>query len=243
MPEVDTITAPPAFHRSVVSYVRRSPRMTQSQKAWLGAYRDRWVIEVTRGDLATSVGPQPFLDLAAVFGRRAPLIIEVGSGHGETLVAAAQERPGLDFLGFEVFEASIAATLGKIAAAGLDNVRLVAADAVSGLTHLVPDHTVAELWVFFPDPWPKQRHHKRRLVSPAFADLAARKLVPGGIARLATDWEAYAQVIDQVFGHDDCFELIGRARFSGRPVTKFELRGKTAGRPIHDVAYKIREPA
>ena len=228
-------------HRSIVSYVRRSPRMTPSQRAWMDSYAPRWVIEVDHGDLATSVAPQPFLDCEAIYGRSAPLIVEIGSGHGDTLLAGATRHPELNFLGFEVFEASIAATLGKLAANGVENVRLVCADAVSGLSHLVPDHSISEIWVFFPDPWQKKRHHKRRLISPDFADLAHAKLVPSGILRMATDWESYAEHMSDVLGGDGRFELIGTDRFATRPVTKFESRGLEAGREIHDFAYRVRQ--
>jgi len=215
--------------------------MTESQRTWLATYAARWVIDVVPHDLATSVAPQPRLDLAQIFGRTAPLIVEIGSGHGETLTTAAAARPDMDFLGFEVFEASVAATLGKIAAAGEENVRLIAADAIGGLTHLIDDHSIAEIWVFFPDPWQKKRHHKRRLVSPAFADLAQRKLAPGGVLRLATDWDSYAEAMTEVLGGDPRFTLTSTERFSTRPVTKFESRGILAGRTIHDVAYTVKE--
>ena len=207
----------------------------------MDTYSSRWVIEVDHGDLATSVAPQPYFDLAAIFGRSAPLVVEIGSGHGETLIAAASTHPEVNFVGFEVFEASIAATLGKIAANGLDNVRLVCADAVSGLAHLIPNHSINELWVFFPDPWQKKRHHKRRLISPDFTDLAGDKLVRGGILRLATDWESYADHMTEVLGGDERFELVSTERFATRPVTKFESRGLEAGRMIHDFTYRVRE--
>jgi len=228
-------------HRSIVSYVRRSPRMTPSQRVWMDSYAPRWVVEVDHGDLATSVAPQPCLDIAAIFGRTARLVVEIGSGHGETLVAGALAHPEVNFLGFEVFEASIAATLGKIAANELENVRLVCADAVSGLTHLIPNHAIDELWVFFPDPWQKKRHNKRRLISADFADLAAQKLVRGGILRLATDWESYAHHMREVLDNDERFELVGTQRFGTRPVTKFEGRGLEAGREIHDFTYRVRD--
>jgi len=227
--------------RSVVSYVRRSPRMTASQRVWMDMYAPRWVVGVDHGDLATSVAPQACLDMTAVFGRTAPLVVEIGSGHGETLIAGATLHADVNFLGFEVFEACVAATLGKIAACEAQNVRLVCADAVSGLTHLIPDHTINELWVFFPDPWQKKRHHKRRLISPEFADLAAAKLVRGGILRLATDWESYADHMSEVLGGDDRFELVGTERFATRPVTKFESRGIEAGREIRDFTYKVSD--
>ena len=223
--------------RTVVSYVRRSPRMTPSQRGWLDKYAGCWVLDVGP---TTEVEPQPPLDLAEIFGRQAPLIVEIGSGHGDTLVTAAAKHPDTDFIGFEVFDASVAITLGKIASHQVDNVRLVAADAVSGLAHLFAPQSVAEIWVFFPDPWPKKRHHKRRLVSPSFADLVARTLVPGGVIRLATDWDSYAAVMAEVFGTDDRFESAGTDRFATRPVTKFEARGLEAGRVVHDFAYRVR---
>ena len=230
----------PAHRRSVVSYVRRSPRMTPSQRVSLDAHSSRWVIEVERGEMATAVAPQAPLDLVSAFGRRAPLIVEIGCGHGDALAAGAAAHPQTDFLGFEVFDASIGATLGKIAASGVENVRLVAADAVGGLTHLLAECSVVELWVFFPDPWPKKRHHKRRLVNDAFADLAHRVLAPGGVLRLATDWQSYAEAMAAVFDNDPRFELTSAERFDQRPLTKFETRGINAGRAVQDFAYTVR---
>ena len=230
----------PTHRRSVVSYVRRSPRMTPSQRVSLDTHRPQWVIEVECGDLATAVAAQPPLDLESVFGRVAPLIVEIGCGHGDALVAGAVASPEINFLGFEVFDASIGATLGKIAASGVVNVRLIAADAIGGLTHLLAEHSVGELWVFFPDPWQKKRHHKRRLVNPGFADLACRVLAPGGVLRLATDWPSYAEAMTEVFDPDPRFELVSTDRFDRRPLTKFESRGINAGRSVHDFTYTVR---
>ena len=228
-------------HRSIVSYVRRSPRMTVPQRSWMETYSHLWVLDVVPGELATSVGPQPFLNHEEIFGRSAPLIVEIGSGHGETLAATAAQHLETNFLGFEVFEASIASTLGKLSAGGQTNVRLVIADAVSGMTHLLDDHSISEIWVFFPDPWQKKRHHKRRLVSATFADLVALKLVPGGILRLATDWESYAKTMAEILDNDPRFELVSTERFAERPLTKFESRGIAAGRLIQDFAYMVKE--
>jgi tRNA (guanine-N7-)-methyltransferase len=211
--------------------------MTASQHGWFERYSPLWVIDVASGDLATSVGPQDLLDFDQIFGRRASLIVEIGSGHGETLAAACVESPDKNFVGFEVFEASIASTLGKIASTGTSNVRLIAADAISGLTHLVPDHSIDEIWVFFPDPWQKKKHHKRRLVSPSFADLVWHKLTPTGVLRLATDWESYAVAMEATFAQDTRFTLASRQRFGTRPLTKFESRGVAAGRTIYDFEY------
>lgn len=231
--------SPAPGRRGVLSYVRRSPRMTPSQAAWLARFADQWVIPVRTGELGTTVSPGLPVDLPTVFGRVAPLIVEIGSGHGDALVAAASTHPDVDFLGFEVFDASIAATLGKIDAAGVTNVRLIAADAVTGLTHLILPRSVQEIWVFFPDPWPKKRHHKRRLVSGAFADLASRTLIDDGVIRLATDSQSYAEHIEAILGADPRFELTSTQRFDTRPLTKFEKRGLEAGRAIHDFTYHV----
>src|SRR5690606_14541673 len=132
------------------------------------------------------------LDPVAVFGRRAPLVVEVGSGNGEALVRAARERPDLDLLGFEVWLPGIGHALAQVQAAGADgtrpgNLRLVPADAAQALGTLLAPGSVEEVWTFFPDPWPKTRHHKRRLVTPQFARTVATVLRPGGLWRLATD--------------------------------------------------------
>jgi tRNA (guanine-N7-)-methyltransferase len=211
--------------------------MTPAQRAWLDAGSPR-LVEVPLGP-GLAVAPQPRLDLGELFGRCAPLVVEIGCGHGETLASAASADPGTDFLGFEVHLASVAATLGRLAAAGVSNTRLVVADAVSGLTHLIPDHRLAEIWAFFPDPWPKSRHHKRRLVNPAFLDLAAARLVDGGLVRLATDVDPYAAVMAELFRADPRFALVSTDRFAPRPLTKFEARGLAAGRAIHDFAFRV----
>jgi len=200
--------------------------MTPAQSGWLEQYAPRWVIGADA-------------DLGSAFGRTGRLVVEIGTGHGETIAAAAAAMPETDFVGFEVFEPSVAATLGKLAAGELANVRLVMADAVTALPGLVPDSGVSEFWVFFPDPWPKRRHHKRRLVSPGFAALLARKLVVGGVVRLATDQASYADTIRTVFGADPRFLLDSTERFTLRPLTRFESRGIAAGRAIQDFAYRL----
>jgi tRNA (guanine-N7-)-methyltransferase len=212
--------------------------MTPSQKTWLRAYSSQWIIPVTLGESST-VSPQDALDLEATFQRSAPLVVEIGVGHGETITSGAAQDPARDYLGFEVFPAALASTLGKIAHRGLTNVRLVRADGVTGLTYLIEDHCLEELWVFFPDPWPKTRHHKRRLVSPGFLDLAWRKLNSSGILRLATDWEPYAQDMSRLLREDPQFTVESQQRFSTRPMTKFESRGAKAGRTIHDFSARV----
>ena len=227
--------------RDVVSYVRRSARMNPSQqKAW-ERLRSRWVIELPSGARVTSVAQDARLDSAAVFGRRAPLLVEIGSGNGDVVTAVARTRPEANLLAFEVFEPAVASTLSKLERAGVDNVRLVVADGAQAVATALPDASITELWTFFPDPWHKARHHKRRLVNPAFAAVVARKLAPGGCWRLATDWADYAEharvVLDAEPGLVPCHT--GPApRWELRPVTKYEARGIAAGREIVDLCYQ-----
>ena len=179
-------------HREVVSFVRRSARMTDSQaRAWQ-AHAHRWVIEVPTRATSTSISPDAAVDWAEAFGRDAPLVVEIGPGKGESLVAAALRDPERNHVGFEVYQPAVAATLVKLAKHDIENVRLLMSDGVAGISTLIPSGGLAELRTFFPDPWHKTSHHKRRLVNPAFVDLVASRLAPGGIWRLATDWENYA---------------------------------------------------
>ena len=185
---------------------------------------------------------QPPLDWATIFGRQADLIVDIGPGNGDALLAAAQVHPEADLVGFEVFQPSVASAVGRLGQAGVGNVRLVLADGRAGLMHLVAPGSLAEIRVFFPDPWPKARHHKRRLVSPGFAELVASRLRPGGVLRLATDWEGYALTMRQVLDASTLVNLHpGWApRFAQRPVTKYERRGLAAGRRIYDLSYGRR---
>ncbi len=224
--------------------MRRSARMNPSQrKAW-DTWRGSRVVEVERRETTTSVAEQPPVDWTAVFGREAELCVEIGSGTGETLAALAEARPGANIIGFEVFEPAMASTLSRLARAGVDNVRLVQADAAQGLLHLFEPSSITELFTFFPDPWHKTRHHKRRLVSPGFAELVASRLVPGGLWRLATDWDDYAEWMREVLDVADALENVHAAdggwapRLDARPVTNFEAKGLRAGRTIRDLTYR-----
>lgn len=240
MPRTD-----PRIHREVVSYVRRSARMNPSQsKAW-EAHATRLVVDVPQRELSTSVHPDARVDWERVFGRRAPLAVEIGSGRGEALVALAQSHPEWNIVAFEVFTPAVASTLSRISRHGVDNVRIVLANGVEGLGVLFAPGSVAELWTFFPDPWHKPRHHKRRLVSPEFAALVASRLAAEGAWRLATDWSDYAEhmraVLDAAPGlinpHDGW-----APRLAERPITKYEARGLAAGRTIRDLTYRPRPP-
>ena len=143
-------------------------------------------------------------------------------------------------IAFEVWRPGVAETLGRLAEAGLTNVRLCSVDAVWSLEHLLGAGSVSELWTFFPDPWHKTRHHKRRLVAPGFAALAASRLVPGGTWRLATDWARYAEQMVEVLDAEPLLEGGVTDRWEERPVTKFERKGLAVGRTITDLCYRRR---
>jgi tRNA (guanine-N7-)-methyltransferase len=200
------------------------------------------VLDVPRGDAVTSVARGAEIDPAEVWGRRAPLIVEIGSGQGHAIMHAATAHPDHDFLAVEVFRAGLARTMLDAERAGVGNLRLVEANAPEVLEHLLPAASVDELWVFFPDPWHKNKHTKRRLVQPEFAPLAARALRPGGALRLATDWEDYAlqmrDVLDDAAGLARDFEGEWATRFDGRVRTAFERKGERAGRAIRDLTYR-----
>jgi tRNA (guanine-N7-)-methyltransferase len=233
------------FHRGTVSFVRRDDRLRpRMQRTW-DAHHAAWVLEVPRARASMSVAPGYLLDLARDFGRVAPLVVEIGSGTGDAVVRGAQARPGTNFLAVEVYRPGLAATVAKIVRHDLTNIRLVQADAVQVLKHMLGQGSVAEIWVFFADPWHKSRHHKRRLVNPGFADLAASRLAPGGPLRLATDWAGYARQMLDVCGA--CGSLTnpyeGRTsgfapRFEGRVMTRFEQKARTLGRTIYDLELR-----
>lgn len=243
---IEQSTPQARVQREVVSFVRRSTRMRPQQlRAW-ERLRHAYVIEVPRQASSTSVATGHRLDLAASFGRAAPLIVEIGSGTGESLVAMAAARPDANVLAFEVYLPGIARTVSRLHEEQVGNVRLVQADALAGLSHLLGPRSTTELWTFFPDPWPKARHHKRRLIGAAFADLVATRLRSGGSWRLATDWADYADQIRDLLDHHPDFENVAgtpdgwAARLSARPLTRFEQRGLDAGRTVYDLHYRCR---
>lgn len=229
--------------RPVVSFVRRSTRMRPpQQRAWDGQ-RHRFLVPVERADRSTSVANQAPLDVTELFGRPAPLVVEIGPGAGEALLSVAAQRPDLNLLAFEVYQPALAQLIKQLVDLELTNVRLVEADAAEGIRRLVPASSVDEVWTYFPDPWPKARHHKRRIVSPQFADVVSTRLKPDGIWRLATDWATYADHMRTVLDTHPDFAR-GHRRWAPRPlerpVTKFEQRGLDAGREVFDLAYRRR---
>ena len=214
--------------RGIRSYVLRQGRTTPAQQRALDALLPVYGIEYREAPL----------EPRAVFGRSAPLVLEIGSGMGETTAAIAAANPATDFIAAEVHGPGVGSLLKRIDEQGLKNLRVIRHDALEVLAHMIPDGALAGIHLFFPDPWPKKRHHKRRLVQPAFAALAARKLAPGGLLHAATDWEDYARQIGEVLAAEP---LLERASGAGtRPATKFELRGLRLGHKVHDFLYRKR---
>ena len=223
-----------------VSFIRRGGRLTErQQRAWDELHATH-VLDLPRGGPSTSVDPDFRLDVEALFGRRAPLVVEIGSGRGEALVAAAAAHPEQNFLGLEVYVPGVAQTLVTMRHDGVSNVRLAVVNATEALATMLVPASVRELWTWFPDPWHKKRHHKRRLVTVSFTELVARVLEPEGTWRFATDWDDYAAVAARVIETSPHVDGGPGPRFDGRALTRFERKGVAAGRTIHDLAAQPR---
>jgi tRNA (guanine-N7-)-methyltransferase len=219
--------------REVLTYSRRGSRLSDAQEhVWERRAEQWWVPDDAVDD--------PGFSWAERFGREAPLVVEIGSGIGEATAALAAARPDHNVLAFEVWRPGVAETFLTLEKKDVRNVRLVSIDAVWSMAHLFAPGSIAELWTFFPDPWPKQRHHRRRLVTPEFAHLAATRLEPGALWRLATDWGDYADQMEEVLGAEDLLEGGRTARWADRPPTRFERRGVRADRPPVDLTYRRR---
>jgi tRNA (guanine-N7-)-methyltransferase len=169
-------------------------------------------------------------------------VLEIGSGMGETTAEIAKAHPEADFIAVEVHGPGVGSLLNRIAKDELANVRVIRHDALEVLERMIPDGALAAIHLFFPDPWPKKRHHKRRMVQPEFAALAARKLAPGGTLHAATDWPDYADHMHAVFSGEGLLEP-ATAGYAARPVTKFESRGRRLGHPVRDLVFRRKEKA
>jgi tRNA (guanine-N7-)-methyltransferase len=220
-------------HRRVRSFVRREGRMTDAQKDALDRLWPRFGIDP----------PTALLDYASVFGRPAPVVLEIGFGNGDYLLSRAQAEPEKNFLGIEVHRPGVGRVLHRADQMGLTNLRVACHDAVEVLRDGIAEESLAEAIVYFPDPWPKKRHHKRRLVQPEFAQMIARRLARGGLFRLATDWENYAQQMLEVLNVEPL--LRNRApdrkfaeRPASRPTTRFEARGERLGHQVFDLEFE-----
>ena len=240
------------FMSRTKSFTRRSRELPPNLARTWDAHAERYVIEPRRGIGYTTVAEDFRLDPVELFGRRAPLTLEIGSGTGEQIVAAAAAHPDRDYLALEVWVPGIAKLVSKAVEAGVDNIRVLEADVAQALPIVLGDACLDEVWTFFPDPWRKARHRKRRLVSDAFALQVARVLRDGGVWRLATDWDDYAWQMRDVIEACPLFENphVGQRpdpedpepqrggfapRYEGRVVTHFETRGIDAGRRAHDI--------
>ena len=215
--------------RPIRSYVLRQGRTTSAQKRALDELFPRHGLPFQSKEIV----------LARVFGRVAPLVLEIGSGMGETTAAIAQARPDVDFIAVEVHGPGVGSLLNRIESMGLENLKVVRHDALEVMASMIPDASLAAIHLFFPDPWPKKRHHKRRLVQPAFAALAARKLAPGGTLHAATDWPQYAEHMREVFSAEPRLAPAATG-FVERPPTKFQARGQRLGHPISDLYWTRR---
>ena len=220
--------------RPIRSYVLRCGRMTGGQER---AFADLW----PKYGLDPAEGP---IDPALVFGPGRPVHLEIGFGNGEALLEAARQHPGNGYIGIEVHRPGVGHLLLKLDEEGLENVRVIRHDALEVLRRL-PDHCLDAVMLFFPDPWHKRKHHKRRIVQPEFAALCARLLRPGGLLHMATDWEHYARQMLRVLTAAGDFEnRAGEGGFSprpeGRPLTRFEQRGQRLGHGVWDLLFQRR---
>jgi tRNA (guanine-N7-)-methyltransferase len=224
-----TLDHPQERKRTVRSFVRRAGRLTPAQKR---ALRELWP---TFG-IAFS---DKLLDLNSLFGRTAPKVLEIGFGNGETLVEQATANLSMDFIGIEVHEPGVGHCLLQTKAAKISNLRLISHDAIDVMHHQISDTALRRINLYFPDPWPKKKHHKRRILQYDFLQLVSQKISPSGTLHIATDWEHYAGQIDDLMSSDKKFRLSERRVHSGgapldRPTTKFERRGVRQGHRIWD---------
>ena len=218
--------------REIRSFVLREGRITPGQKRALQRLWPRFGLE-----------PGRRIDPAAIFGRQAPLTLEIGFGNGESLASMAAREPATDFIGIEVHRPGVGHLLQELDKQALDNVRIINEDAVKVLRDSLPACSLDRLLLFFPDPWHKKRHHKRRIVQPDFIALVASRLKPGGILHMATDWEDYAEHMLDVMSRSEGFLNCATSgaysvKPDYRPVTKFERRGRKLGHGVRDLVFE-----
>jgi tRNA (guanine-N7-)-methyltransferase len=215
------------------SFVNRRSHITQGQQEAIDAFLTKWSLTYRPS----------LLNLTETFEREAPTILEIGFGMGETTEKIALARPGDNFLGVEVFNAGVGALLKRIEASNLNNIRIIQHDAVEVLRDMLAPQSLAGVHIYFPDPWPKTRHHKRRLIQPPLVELLASRMAPGAYIHCATDWQHYAEQMLTVLSgetslQNTCEGFAPRPEF--RPLTKFENRGLRLGHGVWDVIFKKR---
>jgi tRNA (guanine-N7-)-methyltransferase len=218
--------------KPIRSFVRRQGHLTQGQQTALDNHWDSYCLD-----------PQKSVNFVEVFGRTAPLIVEIGFGNGDSLAKMAAANPHIDYLGIEVHRPGVGHLLLLLHEQGLTNVRIYCHDAMDIMEHKIVDSSLAAVHLFFPDPWPKARHHKRRIVRPVFMGLIARKLAMGGYFHAATDWENYAESMLEVLSanqqlHNTSPTQTYCERPDYRPLTKFEQRGLRLGHGVWDLIFQ-----
>lgn len=251
--------------REIVSFVRRGSRLTAAQERAWDDYASRYVLDLPKGARDTLVQRGTTLNLEDLFGNSQPVIVEIGSGQGDSVASAAASRPDVNFLAFEVYGPGIAQTLLHLERLGLpSNVKLLRFDAQNTLADLLPAASLQEVWIFFADPWHKSKHHKRRLISVPFIRTLASMLVPGGVIRTATDWAEYGHHQASAFAEVEADGLLENMypdgprpigtttddvphdmpergwspRFEGRVRTAFEGKAAAAGRLVWELTYR-----
>jgi tRNA (guanine-N7-)-methyltransferase len=220
-------------HRSIRSFVTRAGRITEAQQR---ALEESWP------KFGVEFDGKP-LDLDKLFGRRAPRVVEIGFGNGENLAALAAAHPDRDYLGIEVHRAGVGRLMLAAEIGQLTNVRIACHDAVEVLEHQLAPESLDEILILFPDPWHKKRHHKRRLIQPPFVGLAVSRLKPGGLLRLATDWEPYAiQMLEVLSASEALSNVAPNGGYVEKPAeritTRFEKRGQRLGHGVWDLAFR-----
>lgn len=217
--------------RHIRSFVMRSGHMTESQRNTRARSLSTWGIAYSAETI----------DFKEIFGRPGPQILEIGFGMGETTAEMARFHPEWNLLGAEVYRAGVGALLSRIEKLGLTNIRIIEHDVVEILTHMIADQSLDAVHIYFPDPWPKKRHHKRRLIQPDFVKLMASRLKAGGYIHCATDWEPYAQSMLAVLSAESSLANLASGyheRPAWRPMTKFEARGLGLGHTVNDLLFR-----
>lgn len=221
--------------RGVHTYVLRAGRMTEAQKRDYAIHSARWCLSFQQG----------IINFTDVFENTSPVTIEIGFGMGKATAIIASENPDRNYLGLEVHRAGVGRLLGEIEKRELTNLRIIEHDALEVLECMIPDNSVAAFHIFFPDPWPKKRHHKRRLVQRPRTDLFAKKLAPGGYLYMVTDWEPYGEEayfeLSATQGFENMYEGFA-PHMSWRPETRFEEKGKAAQHEIFELMFRKKQP-
>ncbi len=222
--------------RRIRSFVTRAGRLSTGQERAIRELGPAYCLPFARETL----------DYAKTFGRTAPVILEIGFGMGETTATIAESRPELDFIGVEVHTPGVGSLLKQIGEKRLSNIRIIQHDAVEVLENMIAENSLNGVHIFFPDPWHKARHHKRRLIQPDFVRLLVSRLADNGYLHCATDWQNYAEQMLEVLGGERGLQNTASGyaqRPDYRPVTKFEKRGLRLGHGVWDLVFRKRHPA